>query len=109
MQADIKAFRIMVKNRRQKVENSEGPKEHYEPVFKTKLWKVKGEGDRTEESHWFLRDMWISKNGCLVYWSPKDERELVYYTAEDMQRCTTAVVPNDKSNKPWTFQIQLPA
>jgi len=105
-EADLAAFRITVKNRRIKV--AEDAKDEFEPVFKAKLWKVKGEGDRTKESDWFEREMWISKNGSLVYYSVKEETNLVYYTAQDLQRATVTEIPNESSFMPWALAIQLP-
>mmetsp|Transcript_11962 Transcript_11962/g.21913 ORF Transcript_11962/g.21913 Transcript_11962/m.21913 type:complete len:682 (+) Transcript_11962:128-2173(+) len=106
MQDDLVAFRIAVKNRRMKVEDDE--KAQFEPVFKAKLWKLKGEGDAMKNEDWFLREMWISKNGCLVYYSPKEERELIYYTAADLSRAKVAVVDSSKTMKPYAFQVILP-
>lgn len=106
MQEDLAAFRIGVKNRRLKVE--EGDQAEFIPCFKARLWKVKGEGDRMRESDWFLREMWVAKNGCLVYHSPKEERDLIYYTQNDLTRASLIPLANDETIKPWAFQIQLP-
>merc|ERR1719350_342779 len=106
MAEDLAHFRIGVKNRRQKVD--EASQALFEPAFKAKLWKVKGQGDRTKESDWFLREMWIAKNGCLVYHSVKDERDLVYYTHADLSRAKLVSVPNEDSFRPWAFEVQLP-
>ncbi|CAJ1455094.1 unnamed protein product [Effrenium voratum] len=104
--AEIKQFRLNVKNRRIKV--GEDKKDQFAPVFKAKLWKVKAEGDRKKEVDWFEREMWIAKNGSLVYWSKKEDRELVYYTSDDIAKAKITLIPNDDSCKPWTFQVQLP-
>eukprot|EP00927_Polykrikos_kofoidii_P034020 TRINITY_DN28863_c0_g1_i1.p1 TRINITY_DN28863_c0_g1~~TRINITY_DN28863_c0_g1_i1.p1 ORF type:complete len:657 (+),score=131.05 TRINITY_DN28863_c0_g1_i1:104-2074(+) len=106
MEKDVRAFHLGVKNRRLKVK--EGDKANFEPVFKANLWKVKGEGDRSDETHWWLREMWIAKNGSLVYWSKKEERELIYYTASDLQRATVKQIHDTDSCKPYYFQIILP-
>jgi hypothetical protein len=103
---DVREFKVSVKNRRIKVEHESH--EQYEPVFKEKLWKVKADGDRMKESDWFERDMWLSKNGSLVYWSKKEEKELVYYTHSDLACASLVTLPDDQSCKPWTFQIHLP-
>lgn len=87
---ELKTFKLTVKNRRMKVEND---KDGYEPNFKGKLWKLKAEGDRLKEDHWFLRDMWTTKNGSLAYYSTKDERDLIYYTAQDISRATVESIP----------------
>jgi len=107
MAQDIQAFKMMVKNRRLKVED--GSKDEFEPVFKAKLWKVKAEGDRNKDEDWFEREMWLAKNGSLVYWSKKESRELVYYTSADIARATFKKLGNDEAAKPWGFQVHLPS
>jgi len=106
MVADLQAFRITVKNRRQKVADDD--KDQFEPTFKAKLWKLKGDGDSMREEDWFERDMWMAKNGSLVYFSPKENTDLVYYTAADIARATIIAVEEGKAFKPFTFQVQLP-
>ena len=32
-----------------------------------------------------------------VYWSKKEDRDLVYYTSEDIARATITLIPNDDS------------
>ncbi|CAE7257301.1 PHKG2 [Symbiodinium natans] len=104
--AEIKQFRLNVKNRRMKV--GEDKKDQFAPVFKAKLWKVKADGDRRKQEDWFEREMWIAKNGSLVYWSKKEDRDLVYYTSDDIARATITLIPNDDSFIPWAFQVHLP-
>merc|ERR1719454_1018001 len=82
-------------------------KDQFAPVFKEKLWKLKAEGDKKKESDWFEREMWIGKNGSLVYYSKKEERDLVYYTAADLSRATYSNVPCNESCKPHTFLVHL--
>merc|ERR1719263_1258381 len=84
--AELRKFVVSVKNRRQKVD--ETLKEQFEPVFREKLWKLKAEGDKMQEDQWFEREMWIARNGSLVYYSKKEERDLVYYTSADLMRAT---------------------
>jgi len=104
---DLKAFKVTVMNRRQKVR--EESKSDFEPIFKATLWKLKGDGDCMKAEDWFERDMWIAKNGSLVYYSPKDHTDLVYYTAADVGRATVTAVEDGKAFKPFAFQVQLPA
>jgi len=106
MAAELQAFRITVMNRRQKV--ADNNKDQFEPKFKAKLWKLKGDGDSMREGDWFERDMWIAKNGSLVYFSPKEHTDLVYYTAADIARAKVVAVEDGKAFKPFTFQVQLP-
>merc|ERR1740138_108691 len=103
--AEFKTFKLAITNRRLKVGDSQ---DLHEPVFKAQLWKVKGDGDRKNDGHWFKRDMWLSKNGSLVYFSKKDERELVYYTHSDVAKAKVTKIPNEESGRPWSFQVCLP-
>eukprot|EP00435_Cladocopium_sp_Y103_P019366 s458_g4.t1 len=104
--ADIKEFRLSVKNRRMKV--GADKKHQFAPIFRAKLWKVKAEGDRRKAEDWFEREMWVAKNGSLVYWSKKEDRELVYYTHEDIHKATFTLIANEDSYIPWAFQVNLP-
>merc|ERR1719263_108493 len=97
--------KLSVKNRRMKVDKEAG---HFEPVFKGTLWKVKASGDCMKEEDWFKREMWLAKNSSFVYWSPKDNRELIYYTSTDIMRAVCTKVPDSQSLKKNTFQVTLP-
>uniref|UniRef100_A0A7S1AFF4 Protein kinase domain-containing protein n=1 Tax=Noctiluca scintillans TaxID=2966 RepID=A0A7S1AFF4_NOCSC len=102
---ELKEFKLSVKNRRMRV--SESTRDLFGPSFKATLWKVKAAGDRTKEDDWFQRDMWLAKNGSLVYWSVKDQAELVYYTAADLLQARVKRISNGMSAKPWSFQIAV--
>jgi len=106
MAEDLHAFRMAVRNRRMKVE---GDKDAFAPQFKAKLWKLKTGGDRKKEEDWFMRDMWIAKNGSLVYYSPKEERELVYYTPGDISRSTIRRIEDGEAFRNHAFMVQLAA
>jgi len=104
--AELRKFVVSVKNKRMKVDEEQ--KDQFAPVFKEKLWKLKAEGDKLKPEDWFEREMWISKNGSLVYYSKKEERDLVYYTSADLLRATYSNVPPAESEKPFTFLVHLP-
>ncbi|CAK0850290.1 unnamed protein product [Prorocentrum cordatum] len=103
----LKAFRLAVKNRRLKV--SEGARDECTPVFKSKLWKLKADTDRGRGENWFEREMWISQNGSLVYFSVKEERELIYYTPSDLASASFVELGDGGSCKRWGFHVALPA
>jgi hypothetical protein len=108
--SDLKAFRCEVKNRRMKIEDDH---EHlFEPVFKQQLWKVKAAGDLTSADDWFKRETWLSRNGSLVYWSVREQRELVYYTSADIRRANIvkfeSTADPSKSFRQWSFLVMLP-
>jgi serine/threonine protein kinase len=107
MAAEIDAFKLAVKNRRLKVEDGAGH-EQYEPLYKNNLWKLKAEGDNKKGEDWFKREMWIAKNGSLVYYSKKDERELIYYTTADVHRAKIDILNSGDTCKPFAFRVTLP-
>merc|ERR1719498_1334469 len=102
--AELREFVVSVKNRRQSCSS----KEDRQPVFKEILWKLKADGDRQKESDWYEREMWISKQGSLVYKSKKENKDLVYYTSEDLAKASYDIVPAVDSCKPYTFRVILP-
>mmetsp|Transcript_50678 Transcript_50678/g.151619 ORF Transcript_50678/g.151619 Transcript_50678/m.151619 type:complete len:686 (-) Transcript_50678:131-2188(-) len=99
-------LRVFVKNRRKKVEEES---EAWQPVFKAKLWKLKGDGDRTKPDDWFERDMWITKNGSLVYYSPKEQTDLVYYTSADVGRSHLVKLKEGEACRSFVFQMVMPS
>jgi len=101
---DLKAFR---QNRRISVERSSS--KNFAPAFKAKLWKLKHDGDAMAAQDWFPRDMWLSHNGSLVYYSVKEEKELIYYADQDVHRSIVQKLPDGKACKPWSFKILLPS
>jgi hypothetical protein len=106
MAEEIQAFKLNVSNRRLHLD--EDTKDQFEPIFKGNLWKLKTEGDRMKMDDWFEREMWIAKNGSMVYYSPKDSRELVYYTSADVSRATITALPEGDTCRTFSFQVQLP-
>jgi len=109
MAQDLRQFKLTVKNRRLKVGDASRSEGGFEPEFKARLWKLKADGDRMNPQHWFERDMWISKNGSLVYWSKKEEKELIYYTAADVSHANMMRVASGSCVRPWAFMVRLPA
>lgn len=105
--ASIDKMLLQVRNRRRVVWEKE--REQFAPVFQGTLWKVKSGGDRSKPDHWFQRKMWVAKNGSLVYWSHREERELVYYTAQDVIKARIQELDNSDTAIPWAFSIALPA
>jgi serine/threonine protein kinase len=106
MAAELQEFKLAVSNRRIKVEEDE--KSQFEPAFKGNLKKLKTEGDKKKADDWFEREFWIAKNGSMVYYSPKEERELVYYTASDVGRAKITTIPDAECHHKNAFQVQLP-
>jgi len=99
----ITPLHMTCRNRRQPVPRAS--RRDYEPVFRAVLWK--------REPHlsgpWVAREMWISVNFNLVYYSVKEDRDLIYYTAQDLSRATIVRVPNGSNGSmPWIFQVVIP-
>jgi len=105
MVEQLLAYRLAIKNRRKGIPDNEKAK--FEPVFKAVLWKVKQDGDRMIEPDWFEREMWISKNSSLVYFSKKEDKNLVYYSAEDLTRATIQKLEASESFRPHSFLVNL--
>merc|ERR1712176_1394454 len=96
-----------MKNRRLTV--CEETRDEFMPVFKSKLWKLKANTDPGQSENWFERDMWISQNGSLVYFSVKEDRDLIYYTPSDLASASFVELDGADSCKPWGFHVILPA
>jgi hypothetical protein len=104
---DLKNFMLSVRNRRMKIENDDD--RAFEPVFEGTIWKLKSSGDPMKDEDWFPRKTKLTCNGSLVYWSVRDNRELIYYTSADVHRAEVMKTPSDQSAKPWSFEVNLPA
>ena len=89
-------------NRRETVALDAGGE--FEPLFKANLWKVKTKGNRMDEQHWLLREMWITKNGNLVYWSKKDDSNVVYRALRnDVSLAIYLVSVYQSKQQSWTL------
>merc|ERR1712032_541194 len=100
----FQTFKLAMNDRRLAVEDKD--LDQFEPVFKSKLWKLKSRGDRGTPEHWWEREMWIARNGSLVFWSVREKRELVCYTSSDMSRATVTAIPDAGACRPFAFQVK---
>jgi len=57
---------------------------------------------------WLLREMWISKNGCLCYRSKTTGESLVYWTNEDLAKAEIQPIDDSDTCRPYSFGIQPP-
>ncbi|CAK0900817.1 unnamed protein product [Prorocentrum cordatum] len=71
--------------------------------------KVKADGDRMNPPDWYERDMWLNADGDLVYFSKRDGRKLIYYTADDVHSAQIFRLSREQACRPWAFQLRLPA
>lgn len=107
MAADVTQFKLTIRNRRISLQAESA--DAFQPVVKAPLWKLKSEGDAMREDDWFLREMWLSKNGSLVYFSVRDQKDLMYYTSTDIAQGALRVLEESESVKPYSFEFQLPS
>jgi len=80
------------------------------PTFKALLWKLKQDhedGDEKKADHWFQREMWVSKNGSLCYYSKKQEKNLIYYNHADLEHCTLRELPPSSAALENAFEVKL--
>jgi serine/threonine protein kinase len=106
MAEELQAFKLAVSNRRIKVDEKD---DSFEAAFKGNLLKLKTEGDRKKGDDWFEREFWLAKNGSMVYFSPKEDRDLVYYTAADVHRAKVAPMKEGDAVHKYGFEVQLPS
>jgi len=99
-------FKLQVHNHRKPIDRS--ARDQFEPLLRGWLWKLKTEGDQCKEADWFFRDMWLAKNGSLVYWSTKEERELIFHTSVEIARISVIKLSRGDSFMPWAFKLMLP-
>jgi serine/threonine protein kinase len=104
---NMKELKMLVKNRRRKIDRD--TRDQCKPtLLQDRLWKVKSAGMKTKSEDWVERNMWLAENGSLVYWSAKEERELVYYTTADLAQAIVVPVAGGESVKPHCFSVVLP-
>lgn len=105
---ELLRFKVAVHNHRKPIDQS--ARDGFQPFFRAKLWKLKSEGNPLSDPDWFYRDMWLSNNGSLVYWSEREDRELVYHTSLEVARASVVSLPlNHKAAcKEFAFKLVLP-
>jgi len=77
----------------------------YVSVHKSSLWKLNQQGNPMTDKDWNSRDMSISKNGCLTYYSIENETSCVYWNSEELRTAVTTKV-TEGSCKSWAFRVQ---
>jgi len=78
------------------------------PLFMGRLWKLKTNGNPEDESHWFLRDMWITLAGSLCYFSIKENKRLVILGGDEL--AGAEIVEFEGGVKDWgkpCFEIRI--
>lgn len=100
-------LQLECRNRRAQVPPS--ARRDYEPVFRTVLWKARQGGDLRRREDWHCREMWISINLHLVYYSVKEDRDLIYHNGHDLERAQIERIESGEVALPWAFKILVPA
>jgi len=104
---DLHRFKINVRNRRKKIQDTDD-KAQFQPIFEGMLWKLKVDGNPKSLEDWFLREMWLTKNGTFMYWSKREEQELVYYNANDVAHAKISKIPVSEAAHQHAFAVELP-
>ncbi|CAD7967312.1 unnamed protein product [Amoebophrya sp. A25] len=102
---DFRNFKIQIRNRRGKIDPAN---ETFQSVFRRELWKLNQGGDIQNPDDWLRREMWLAKNGAFCYFSKKENKELQYYTNEDIKSVVCQEVPYpSESCRAHTFTMTL--
>jgi len=56
------------------------------PIFKGTLWKHSSNTSTKDQQNWIRRDMWLSRNSSLCYYSQKENKRLVLIDAAKMSK-----------------------
>lgn len=67
------------------------------PLYKGTLWKLNQDGEPSNMQSWMKREMWLSKSGALCYFSQRENRDLIYHTAEDMRLAKVKAVRDNQA------------
>lgn len=111
LQEDIQEFRnrsmMERKSRRMRIPDGDEAADYEPGEIRGIIWKVLRNGRRSEDGpeNWLERDVWIAKNGSLVYYSVAEGRNLVVWTPGDLATASITALPEDAAVKPWAFQI----
>merc|ERR1719161_1146709 len=99
---ELRQFKLAVRNRRASIAG-----QPFLPDFKACLWKLRQDGDQKQALHWLKRDMWVSKNGSLCYYSAKQGKNLIYYNHADLEHCTLRELPPNSAALKNAFEVKL--
>ncbi|CAD7967682.1 unnamed protein product, partial [Amoebophrya sp. A120] len=122
----VKSIKERRKERMEEATNSAPEDENKPPLLKGVLWKLNSDGDCANPEHWLRRDVWLSANGNLCYYSQKKNKRLILLDNENLARAeissslsttranaedhgstTTGRTTSSFSNNAYPFVIQL--
>jgi len=61
-------------------------------IAKGAIFKLNSNGNPKDNSHWIKRDMWLSQNHSLCYYSQKDQKRLVLVDGEQLSQAEVSLV-----------------
>jgi hypothetical protein len=70
------------------------------------LWKLNTGCDPKDEKAWLQRDMWLTPQGNLCYYSQKDQKRLVLIDGPTLYGAEITEVDNSKSSRPYSFEVK---
>merc|ERR1719454_856080 len=68
------------------------------------IWKLNSGKDPMDRDQWLHRDMWISSNGSLCYYSQLEGKKLVLLDSHHLHGAE--IVPEIRAARPNAFQIK---
>merc|ERR1712079_292498 len=72
------------------------------PLHKGVLFKLNSNGDAMKDDHWIRRDMWITQNHSLCYFSQKETKKLVLVDAAKL--ANASFEPMQQAARPFAFK-----
>jgi len=73
---------------------------------KSSLWKMKSHGSLLNKEDWQKRDMWLTPNGNICYFSPTDDRRLIFVSADMLHGAKVEAMSSEETARGFAFQIQ---
>merc|ERR1712061_434693 len=78
------------------------------PLLVGVLYKLNSDGELKNNQHWLKRDMWLSFDGNLCYFSQKKGRRLVLLDAATLARGIVTRLDSEDSCMKWSFSWHVP-
>lgn len=76
------------------------------PIYADVLAKLNSDGDVMKAEDYLKRDFWLSANGCLCYFSKKENRALVLLDSQLVKGGTITRLPMENTAMPYVFELK---
>jgi len=76
------------------------------PLYADVMAKLNSDGDIMKPEDFLKRDFWLSANGCLCYFSKKENRALVLLDSALVKSASINPVPGSKTGLPHVFELK---